>query len=148
MERSRSSLTLVCTFVLSSLGLLGLGGCTEDSAVNFEVYRAAAGQDQFELLSAGCIAREVGGGAGGGTNEYAMQQSDAPDGGIELSYLLPPSARSVEDPVELDDPDLVVAATLTLSMAELESGEVFELEFERADGARFEAVHWGSQGCD
>lgn len=134
--------------LLSVFALLALGGCTGGSAVNFEVYRAAPGQEQLELIGAGCMAREQGGGAGGGTHEYAQQQSDAPHGGIELRYLLPASAQDAEDPVEVDDPGLVVAAMLTLSKADLESGEMFEIEFDRADGAHFEAVHWGSQGCE
>jgi hypothetical protein len=143
MRCSRSTLTLISTFAL-----LTLGGCTGGSAVNFEVYRAAAGQDELELIGAGCMAREQGGGAGGGTHEYAQQQSDAPNGGIELSYLLPAAAHDAEDPVEVGDPGLVVAAMLTLSKAELESGDMFELEFDRADGAHFKAVHWGSTDCD
>lgn len=143
MPRSSFTLTLF-TFSLLALG----SGCTGGSAVNFEVYRAAPGQEQLELVGAGCIARERGGGAGGGTHEYAQQQSDAPNGGIELSYLLPAAAQDAEDPVEVDDPGLVVAATLTLSKADLESGEMFEIEFDRADGAHFEAVHWGSEDCD
>jgi hypothetical protein len=125
-----------------------LSACTGGSAVNFEVYRAAPNQDELELIGAGCMAREQGGGAGGGTREYAQQQSDAPNGGIELTYLLPAAAQDAEDPVEVDDPGLVVAAMLTLSKADLESGELFELEFDRADGAHFKAVHWGSEDCD
>jgi hypothetical protein len=130
----------------ATIGLLS--ACTGGSAVNFEVYRAAPNQDELELVGAGCIAREQGGGAGGGTREYAQQTADAPNGGIELTYLLPAAAQSPEDPVEVDDPDLEVAATLTLSKADLESGELFELEFDRADGAHFEAVHWGSESCE
>jgi hypothetical protein len=134
--------------IASILALSALGGCTGGSAVNFEVYRSAPGEDQLELVGAGCILREEGGGAGGGTHEYAHQQSDAPNGGIELRYLLPASAQDVEDPVEVDDPGLVVAAMITLSKADLESGEMFVLEFDRADGAHFEATHWGSPDCD
>ena len=143
MLRSRSTLILISTFAL-----LALSSCTGGIAVNFEVYRAAAGQEELELIGAGCIARVQGGGAGGGTNEYAQQEADAPHGGIELSYLLPASANDAEDPVEVGDPGLVVAAMLTLSKADLESGEMFELEFDRADGAHFKAVHWGSLDCE
>jgi hypothetical protein len=143
MPRSHASIILACTFAL-----LALSGCTGGSAVNFEVYRAAPGQEQLELIGAGCIARVEGGGAGGGTHEYAQQQSDAPHGGIDISYLLPAAAQDAEDPVEVDDPDLVVAAMLTLSKADLESGEMFAIEFDRADGAHFEALHWGSEDCD
>jgi hypothetical protein len=132
----------------STFALLALGACTSGSAVNFEVYRAAPGQDELELIGAGCMAREQGGGAGGGTNEYAKQTSDAPNGGIEVRYLLPAAAQDAEEPVEIGDPGLVVAAMLTLSKADLESGETFVLEFDRADGAHFEAIHWGSQDCD
>jgi hypothetical protein len=134
--------------VASTVALLALSACTGGSAVNFEVYRAAAGQDELELIGAGCMARVQGGGAGGGTHEYAQQQADAPNGGIELTYLLPASAQSVEEPVEVGDPGLVVAAMLTLSKADLESGEMFEVEFDRADGAHFQAVHWGSDECE
>jgi hypothetical protein len=133
----------------SAFALLALSACTSSgSAVNFEVYRSAPGQDELELIGAGCMAREEGGGAGGGTHEYAKQTFDAPHGGIELRYLLPAAAQDAEQPVEIGDPGLVVAAMLTLSKADLESGETFVLEFDRADGAHFHAVHWGSQGCE
>src|SRR5262245_50731390 len=136
------------TVLASTAAILALSACTGGSAVNFEVYRAAPNQDELELIGLGCLAREQGGGAGGGTHEYAQQQSDAPHGGIELRYLLPAAAQNVEDPVEVDDPGLVVAATLTLSKADLESGDVFAIEFDRADGAHFKALHWGSEDCE
>jgi hypothetical protein len=132
----------------SVVGLLSLSACTGGSAVNFEVYRAAPGEDQLEYVGGGCIAREENGGAGGGTHEYAQQQAAAPNGGVEVTYLLPPAAQGPEEPVEVDDEGLVVAAMLMLSKADLESGEVFAVEFDRADGAHFEALHWGSEDCD
>jgi hypothetical protein len=144
---SRCKAMLHRTAILTAAIAL-LSACTGGSAVNFEVYRAAPNQDELELVGAGCMAREQGGGAGGGTHEYAQMQSDAPNGGIELTYLLPASAQNAEDPVEVDDPDLVVAAMLTLSKSDLESGDQFEVQFDRADGAHFKAVHWGSEDCD
>jgi hypothetical protein len=127
--------------------LFALGGCDGGVAVHHELYRAAPGED-LGLISAGCIAREAGGGAGGATNEYVLRQSTAPGGGMTLTYLLPAEAAHPEQPLDPDDPELSIAATLNLSKSDLLSGQSFMVEFDANDGTHFEAVHWGSADCD
>lgn len=128
------------------LPLLGAPGCGGGAAVHHEIYRAAPDED-LDLISAGCMTREAGGGAGGGTNEYVLRQRDAPGGGMTLTYLLPSEAADPEQPLDPEDPELSVAATLDLSKSDLLSGETFVVEFDANDGTHYEAVHWGSADC-
>ncbi len=131
---------------LLALTVTTLTGCQE-SAVNHEIYRAMPGDDASSLISQGCIARTAGGGAGGGSSAILMVQENAPDGGMKIDYLLPPVEGGPEDVYETDDPDLILAGTITLSEEDIASGEDFAIEFDGPDGSHFEVVHWGSDSC-
>ena len=139
------------TLLLFLLPLFVLSACDDGSvALNYEVYRAASGDDELEYEGRVCIVIDEGSGVGGGTNEYAVRQESLPGGGTELTYLVPDAAQSPENPVDPsnEDDELTEVAVVSLGYEDLVAGEVFTVEFERPDGARFEVSHWGSADCE